>query len=77
MRGARRAALLGLLGVRDHAAPCGAPMRGGGSDWTTGRWAEAAGASHRRSAARWVRGSLGADASGAGQAGGNAVRAMP
>lgn len=34
------------------------PMRGGGSKWTTGRWAEAAGASHYRSAAKFVRACL-------------------
>ncbi|HBQ36616.1 MAG TPA: DfsB family protein [Rhodobacteraceae bacterium] len=31
------------------------PMQGGGSKWTTGRWAEAAGASHYRSAAKYIR----------------------
>lgn len=33
----------------------GAPMAGGKSKWTTGRWAEAAGASHFRSGAKYVR----------------------
>lgn len=36
----------------------GEPMRGGGNKWTTGRWAEASGASHYRSAAKFVRACL-------------------
>lgn len=31
------------------------PMKGANNNWTTGRWAEAAGASHYRSAAKYVR----------------------
>lgn len=31
------------------------PMKGGNNQWTTGRWAEAAGASHYRSAAKYIR----------------------
>lgn len=43
------------------------PMRGGGNNWTTGRWAEASGASHYRSATKFVRACLrGKDASGGG-----------
>ncbi|MCW1950525.1 MAG: ClbS/DfsB family four-helix bundle protein [Octadecabacter sp.] len=38
------------------------PMKGANSAWTTGRWAEAAGASHYRSAAKWVRACKRADA---------------
>ena len=34
------------------------PMKGANNNWTTGRWAEAAGASHYRSAARYVRSAL-------------------
>jgi hypothetical protein len=42
-------------------------MKGGGNKWTTGRWAEASGASHYRSAAKYVRACLKArDASGGG-----------
>jgi len=42
-------------------------MKGGGNKWTTGRWAEASGASHYRSAAKFVRACLKArDASGGG-----------
>lgn len=33
----------------------GAPMKGANNKWTPGRWAEAAGASHYRSAAKYVR----------------------
>lgn len=32
-----------------------APMDGGNSKWTTGRWAEAAGATHYRSARKYLR----------------------
>lgn len=35
-----------------------APMKGGGNHWTTGRWAEASGASHYRSASKFVRACL-------------------
>ncbi|MCF8483380.1 MAG: ClbS/DfsB family four-helix bundle protein [Rhodospirillum sp.] len=40
----------------------GGPMPGGGSKWTTGRWAEAAGPSHYRSASKWIRACLRQDA---------------
>lgn len=33
----------------------GAPMKGAKNKWTTGRWAEAAGPSHYRSAAKYLR----------------------
>ena len=33
----------------------GGPMKGAKNDWTPGRWAEAAGASHFRSAAKYLR----------------------
>jgi len=33
----------------------GAPMQGANNQWTPGRWAEAAGASHYRSAAKFIR----------------------
>ena len=39
----------------DEAALYGGPMQGGNNKWTTGRWAEAAGSSHYRSAAKFVR----------------------
>lgn len=38
----------------DHAL-YGGPMKGGHNHWTTGRWAEAAGASHFRSAGKYIR----------------------
>ncbi len=47
--------LLAFLRGRDEAALYGGPMQGGRNAWTTGRWAEAAGASHYRSAAKYVR----------------------
>ncbi len=40
----------------------GAPMKGANNKWTTGRWAEAAGASHYRSAAKYVRAAIKASA---------------
>lgn len=33
----------------------GAPMKGGNGKWTPGRFSEASGASHYRSAAKWLR----------------------
>lgn len=36
----------------------GGPMAGARNDWTPGRWAEAAGASHYRSAGRYIRARL-------------------
>ena len=36
----------------------GGPMQGAQNDWTPGRWAEAAGASHYRSAAKYIRARL-------------------
>ncbi|MEE9414896.1 MAG: ClbS/DfsB family four-helix bundle protein [Acidimicrobiales bacterium] len=36
----------------------GGPMIGAKNDWTPGRWAEAAGPSHYRSAAKYIRGRL-------------------
>lgn len=51
-------ALMDFLGRTSEAALYGGPMAGGGNDWTAGRWAEAAGPSHYRSAARYVRARL-------------------
>jgi len=44
--------------IEDHseAALYGGPMKGANNKWTPGRWAEAAGPSHFRSAAKYVRG---------------------
>lgn len=36
----------------------GGPMAGANNQWTPGRWAEAAGPSHYRSAAKYIRGRL-------------------
>lgn len=58
----RHRQLLGLLNGLDDAALYGAPMKGARNDWTTGRWAEAAGASHYRSASKWIRACLRKDA---------------
>lgn len=51
----RKARLVDLIGGLDQAALYGGPMQGAKNDWTTGRWAEAAGPSHFRSAAKYVR----------------------
>ena len=50
--------LLALLGTLSEGELYGGPMQGGGSKWTTGRWAEAAGASHYRSAVKYIRSAL-------------------
>lgn len=39
----------------DEADLYSGPMKGANNKWTTGRWAEAAGASHYRSAAKFLR----------------------
>lgn len=43
--------------VADHTDDVlyGGPMQGARNDWTTGRWAEATGPSHYRSAAKYIR----------------------
>ncbi len=50
--------LMGFIAGMNDADLYGGPMKGGGNKWTTGRWAEASGASHYRSAAKYVRGCL-------------------
>jgi len=55
-------ALLDFIARHDEEALYGSPMKGARNDWTTGRWAEAAGPSHYRSAAKWIRACLKADA---------------
>ena len=47
--------LLNLINDLDQNALYGAPMEGAKNHWTTGRWAEAAGASHFRSARTYIR----------------------
>lgn len=55
--------LLAFINSKDDAALYGSPMQGGGNNWTAGRWAEASGSSHYRSAAKWVRACLKSDKS--------------
>lgn len=51
--------LLDFIEQMDDQQLYGQPMQGGGKNgWTTGRFAEAAGASHYRSAAKYVRACL-------------------
>ena len=47
--------LLSFMQDHDDTALYGGPMKGGNNKWTTGRWAEAAGPSHYRSAAKYIR----------------------
>ncbi len=48
-------ALLTFMQERSDAALYGGPMQGARNTWTPGRWAEAAGPSHYRSATRYLR----------------------
>ncbi len=50
--------LLQLIDGLSEAELYGGPMQGANNAWTTGRWAEAAGASHFSSAAKYVRACL-------------------
>lgn len=47
--------LMGLVDGLDESALYGGPMLGVRNNWSTGRWAEAAGAGHYRTARRYVR----------------------
>ena len=47
--------LLWFLAKRSNAALYDGPLKGASNGWTTGRWAESAGASHYRSACKFVR----------------------
>ena len=47
--------LMEFIDSKTNADLYAAPMRGGRNTWTPGRWAEAAGASHFRSAAKFIR----------------------
>ncbi|WP_438992466.1 ClbS/DfsB family four-helix bundle protein [Lentibacter sp.] len=53
--GAAHEQLVGLVEGLDEAALYGGPMKGVRNSWSTGRWAEAAGAGHYRSTRRYVR----------------------
>lgn len=52
------AALLRFIEERDDDALYGGPMQGARNTWTVGRWVEATGPSHFRSAAKYVRARL-------------------
>lgn len=54
----RHAMLITFLEDKSDADLYGGPMQGAYNTWTVGRWAEAAGASHYRSAAKYVRARL-------------------
>ncbi|MEO1680921.1 MAG: ClbS/DfsB family four-helix bundle protein [Pseudomonadota bacterium] len=54
----RHGGLITFLEGLSEAQLYGGPMPGGGNAWTTGRWAEAAGPSHYRSAAKYLRARL-------------------
>ncbi|MEE4010734.1 ClbS/DfsB family four-helix bundle protein [Roseibium sp. FZY0029] len=49
------AELLALIESLDEEELYGGPMKGSNNKWTTGRWAEAAGPSHYRSASKYLR----------------------
>lgn len=51
----KHGALMGFLDGLSEEALYGGPMKGAQNAWTTGRWAEAAGPSHYRSAAKYLR----------------------
>ena len=55
---ARHARLVAFLEGASEAALYGGPMKGAKNDWTPGRWAEASGPSHYRSAAKYLRSRL-------------------
>lgn len=50
--------LTSLIDSLDETALYGGPMKGANNSWTPGRWAEAAGPSHYRSAAKYIRARL-------------------
>lgn len=52
------AQLITFMEGHDDAALYGGPMKGAKNAWTPGRWAEAAGPSHYRSAAKYLRARL-------------------
>lgn len=52
---AAHARLMAFYEARSDAELYGGPMQGANNAWTAGRWSEASGASHYRSAAKWVR----------------------
>ncbi|GHD81049.1 hypothetical protein CLV85_0450 [Salinibacterium amurskyense] len=50
--------LVDFITGKSDADLYGGPMEGANNDWTPGRWAEAAGPSHFRSAAKYIRARL-------------------
>ncbi|MCT8159963.1 ClbS/DfsB family four-helix bundle protein [Pseudoruegeria sp. SHC-113] len=52
---ANHSKLIAFLTQSSEAQLYGGPMKGGNNAWTAGRWAEAAGPSHYRSAAKYIR----------------------
>lgn len=54
----RHQRLLDWITQRSHDELYGGPMKGAANDWTPGRWAEAAGPSHYRSAHKHIRSRL-------------------
>ncbi len=52
------AELVAFIDRHDDAALYGGPMKGAKNAWTPGRWAEAAGPNHYRSAAKYLRARL-------------------
>ena len=52
------AELIEFVDAHSDADLYGGPMAGANNNWTPGRWAEAAGPSHYRSATKYVRGRL-------------------
>lgn len=51
----RHETLVGFLSDHSETELYGGPMQGANNAWTPGRWAEAAGPSHYRSAAKYIR----------------------
>lgn len=51
----RHEALHRFMGEKTEAELYGGPMQGANNNWTPGRWAEAAGPSHYRSASKFIR----------------------
>lgn len=47
--------LVGFIELASNAELYGRPMAGAKNDWTPGRWAEASGPSHYRSACKYIR----------------------
>lgn len=54
----RHGKLIRFLAGKSNDDLYGGPMKGANNNWAPGRWAEAAGPSHYRSAAKYIRGRL-------------------